>query len=294
MNFTYSLEGIRNPTMRQTLTDLANDLGDAIDNVNVTLAAAVSGDLIFSISPATVDAEIDDQNVGTAQVITGVVSGLVAAAGAGDIIVTVTSAELDGGSKDVTVALANDDDASDIAGKIRTAVAADTDISDSGSALFTVTGSTTSVILTRNAEAANDDTLDIAVATDDAEFAIGNDLAIANTDTTAGVAPYTRTVTCKLVDTAGNTHTWYTDNVAMTIAETTAGSGTAAMSGTDKDGGAVTGDDNYGFVNGECTVTVTCTGAWADDDTNTVTISQKTILGATVTAKTSVESSIDT
>jgi len=280
--------------MRQTLTDLVDDLGDAIDNVNVTLAAAVSGDLIFSASPATVDAEIDDQNVGTAQVITGVISGLVGAAGAGDITVTVTAAGLTGGSKDVTVAVANNDSASDIAGKIRTAVDADTDISDSGSALFTVSGATTSVVLTRNVEAANDDTLDIAVVTDDASFAAGNDIAITNTDTTPGVAPYTRTVTCKLVDTAGNTHTWYTDNVALTIGSTTAGSGSAAMAGTDKDGGAVTGNGNYGFVNGECTVTVTCTGVWAAVDTNTVTISQKTILGATVTAKTSVETSIDT
>lgn len=296
MNFTSSLDGVRHPQLRRTLDARFDEVGAKIDNVNTTLAAAVAGDLIFSISPATVDAEIDAQNVGTAQVVTGVVEGLVTGDGAGNITVTVTSAGLTGGSKDVTVALSNSDDANAIALAIRTALAADTDISDSGSALFTVTGATTNVILTRNVEAASDATLDISVdvpAEGEATFEAGSELGITVTETTAGVAPYTRDVICKLVDTAGNTHTWYTDDVAMTIADN-AGAGTAAMAGTDKTGSAVTGDGNYGFVNGECTVTVTLTGTWAENNTNTVTISQKTILGATVTAKTSVETSINT
>lgn len=296
MNFTSSLDGVRHPQLRRTLNARFDEVGAKIDNVNTTLAAAVAGDLIFSISPATVDTEIDDQNVGTKQVVTGVVAGLVTGDGAGNITVTVTSAGLTTGSKDVTVALSNSDDANAIALAIRTALAADTDISDSGSALFTVSGATTNVILTRNVEAASDATLDISVdvpETGEATFESGSELDITVTETTPGVAPYTRDVVCKLVDTASNTHTWYTDDVAMTIADN-AGAGTAAMAGTDKTGAAVTGNGSYGFINGECAVTITLTGTWAAVDTNTVTISQKTILGATVTAKTSVETSIDT
>ncbi len=303
MNFTTTLDGVRHPQLRKTLENRFDEVGDEIDivdakidNVNVTLAAAVAGDLIFSVTPATVSAEISDQNVGTKQVATGVVAGLVTGDGAGDIIVTVTSAGLEGGSKDVTVTLENGDDAGEIAGRIRTALEGDEDISDAGSALFTVTGDTVNVILTRNVEAASDSTLDIEVdvpETGEATFESGSELAIATTETTAGVDPYTRTVVVKLVDTAGNTHTWFTDNIAMTL-ENTAGAGDAALSGFDKDGDPVTGDDDYGMVNGVCTVTITLTGTWTEADSNTLSVTEKTILGETVTAKTSAETSDDT
>ncbi len=291
MNFTYSLDGVRNPQMRTVLTDLANDLGDAIDNVNVTLAAAVSGDLIYSVTPATLTTKIAAQNVGTAQVMTATMAGLVAADGAGDIIVTVTSAGMPNSPKAVTVTLTNDDDAATIAGKIQTELAADDDI-QAVSNHWTVTDSTTNVIFTRQVEAANDETFDMAITlpeTGDAGFADGNDIEVTVVETTAGVAPYSRDVTVKLVDTAGNTHTWYTDNIAMTLDDTATGD--AALSGTDKDGATVTGDDNYGMINGVCTVKITCTGIWENDNTNTLAVTEKTILGATVTAKTSLETS---
>lgn len=291
MNFTTSLDGVRHPQLRKTLDARFDELAGIVDNVNVSLAAAVAGDLIFSATPATLTTKIAAQNVGTKQVMTATMSGLVASDGGGDIIVTVTSAGMPESPKAVTVTLANDNDATAIALAIQTALAADDDI-QAVSNHWVVTASTTTVVFTRGKEFANDDTFDMVITlpeSGEAEFAPGNDIDVSVVETTPGVAPYTRTVLCKLVDTAGNTHTWYTDNVAMTIADNAAG--TAVMTGTDKDGAAVTGDTNYGFVNGVCTVTVTCNGTWANTNTNTVTIAQKTILGATVTAKTSIETS---
>lgn len=291
MNFTTTLDGVRHPQLRKTLDARFDELAGIVDNVNVSLAAAVAGDLIFSAAPATLTTKIAAQNVGTKQVMTATMSGLVASDGAGDITVTVTSAGMPNSPKAVTVALANDNDATAIALAIQTALAANADI-QATSNHWVVTASTTTVVFTRGKEFANDATFDMVITlptTGEATFATGNEIDVAVVETTPGVTPYTRTVLCKLVDTAGNTHSWYTDNVAMTIADNAAGA--AVMTGTDKLGAAVTGDTNYGFVNGVCTVTVACTGTWANANTNTVTIAQKTILGATVTAKTSIETS---
>jgi len=74
------------------------------------------------------------------------------------------------------------DDASGIAGKIRTALAADTAVA----ALFAVSGATDKVILTKLTPAANDTSLNIAIADD---TSVGVTTAASSANTTAGV-PY--------------------------------------------------------------------------------------------------------
>lgn len=101
----------------------------------------------------------------------------------GDAEVTVTSA-LFAEPVVVEVAIAEDDDAAAIAGKIRAALAEDPDIS----AHFDVSGATTAIILTAKVAAANDGTLNIAIATG---TATGVTAVPSSANTTAGVAPDT-------------------------------------------------------------------------------------------------------
>ena len=92
---------------------------------------------------------------------------------------------------------------------------------------------------------------------------------------------YTREVVIKLVNTAGDTLA-YNGEVAVVVTADTAGDGDASLVG-----------DNPIMTNGVATATVALTGTYAAADTNTLTVSQKTILGVTVSAATSVETSED-
>ena len=242
------------------------------------IGKAMSGDIAFKCTPATVTTAATAQNVGTQQKIDATIAGTVTAAGGGDIDVTVTAVGLTGGAKTVSVTVVNADDDDDaIALAIQTALAADADISDSGSSLFTVTVSGAVVTLTKNAEAANDTTMSLAVVTDTAVFEELVPLGVTLVKT-AGVAPYTRSVKVELVDTAGNVHSWFNGTVPITIADNA--SGTAEIVTTDPV-----------MVNGEMTIVVTLTGTFAGANTNTLTVAQKSIMGTTVTAKTSIETS---
>ena len=233
---------------------------------------------MFKVTPATDTATAAEQNVGVAQVSDAAFVGTITAGGAGNITVTVTAENMPNSPKEVTVAVANSDTASLIAGKVRTALIADADIGHAVTGFFTVTGGTNHVILTANTEAANDVTVDISAVTDTAVFEEGVPLSVSTTITTVGVAPYRRTVQVELVNTAGDRHIWFTGTVPVTIADT-AGSGSAS----------VTGGLSPTMTNGIMTVSVVCQGTWAGGDTNTLTVAQATILGATVLAKTSAE-----
>lgn len=90
---------------------------------------------------------------------TATVAGTIGGSGAGNATVVVTSALLPGGSKTFSVAVANNDTAAQVAGKIRTALAADALIDE----YFVVSGSSTAVILTVRTAAAYDTTLNISV-----------------------------------------------------------------------------------------------------------------------------------
>lgn len=118
---------------------------------------------------------------GTLQVETATVAGSVGASGAGNIKVTVTSKYFPGG-KVVTVAVANNDSASAVAGKIRTALGADAEVT----AFYTVGGSGADYSLTAKSAEINDSSLNLGHANDTAS---GMTNSASSANTTAGIAP---------------------------------------------------------------------------------------------------------
>lgn len=97
------------------------------------------------------------------------------------------------------------------------------------------------------------------------------------TKSTAAASAADRTVTIKLVNAEGDTHAWYNGTLAIAVTKSSSA-------------GTVTANDTTPtMVNGECTVTLDIGGTWAENDTNTLTLSNKTIFGQTVTGGTSVE-----
>ncbi len=119
---------------------------------------------------------------GTAQVETATAAGSVT--GDGNASVVVTGAGLTGSPITLAVAVVNGDTAAQWATKVRAALTANAIIA----AMYTVGGSTTAISLTRITPAANDGTLNIALATG---TATGITTAATSTNTTAGVAPGT-------------------------------------------------------------------------------------------------------
>lgn len=97
---------------------------------------------------------------GRPQIETATVLGTIGASGAGNATVIVTAAGLTGSPKTYSVAVANNDTASQVATKVRAALSADSAVT----ALFTVGGSGANVVLTRLVNAANDSTLNLSIA----------------------------------------------------------------------------------------------------------------------------------
>lgn len=118
---------------------------------------------------------------GQPQVETATVAGTIGASGAGNVSVVVTAAGLAGSPLTVPVAVANNDTASQVAGKIRTTLGLVAAIT----ALFTVGGSGADVTLTRLIGAANDNTLNIATSTG---TATGLTTVASSANTTPGIA----------------------------------------------------------------------------------------------------------
>ena len=118
---------------------------------------------------------------GVAQVETATVAGSVGGSGAGNINVTITSKYFPTG-KVVPVAVANNDNAATIAGKIRTALGADAEVI----AFYTVGGSGADYSVTAKSAEINDSSLNLAHANDTAS---GMTNAASSANTTAGVAP---------------------------------------------------------------------------------------------------------
>ena len=75
----------------------------------------------------------------------------------------------------------------------------------------------------------------------------------------------------------------YNGTLAIAVAETTAGNGVSAIDG---------GGSTVTMVNGVGSVTINYTGAWANADVQTLTVTGGTISGATVTNKTSIDTLI--
>lgn len=119
-----------------------------------------------------------------AQVETATAAGTVTTAG--NAAVTITAAGATWSPKTIDVPVELGDDAAAIALAIRTALAADEDVAT----LFTVSGDAAALILTKKAPAANDSTLNIAIADGSEEGASeGVTTAATSTNTAAGV-PY--------------------------------------------------------------------------------------------------------
>jgi len=154
------------------------------ETVAVTGAATVAGTLTVRVTAAGMDNSPKDVSVavvGTKQVETVTVLGAIEVAGVGDAEVIVTADGMNGSPKTLNVAVANSDTASDVAGKIRTALGLDADVA----AWFTISGADAEIILTAKTAAANDASMEITV--DDGTSA-GLTLATSE-NTTPGVAP---------------------------------------------------------------------------------------------------------
>lgn len=116
---------------------------------------------------------------------------------AGNASVTVTAAGMTRSPKLVSVALATNDDQNTVATKIRAALTADVDVG----AFFTVSGATNAIILTAKKKAANDATMNIAIADG---TCVGLVAAPTSANTTAGVA-----VGSRGVDLSAVTQSWF-------------------------------------------------------------------------------------
>ena len=93
---------------------------------------------------------------------------------------------------------------------------------------------------------------------------------------------WTRAVTVKVATAAGETHTWLNKAYATTVSiADTSSLGTAAIVG---------GSTTLTLINGMATIGVSGSAhAWANAETDTLTIGNITVMGYTVTGGTSVE-----
>lgn len=131
------------------------------------------------VSSATAAVAADNSLInGVQQVETATAAGSVS--GDGNASVTITGVDVVGSPLVLAVAVLNGDTASDWATKVRAALNATAAITN----FFTVGGSTTAISLTRKVPAANDATLNIALATG---TATGITAAPTSANTTAGV-----------------------------------------------------------------------------------------------------------
>ena len=110
---------------------------------------------------------------------TATVSGAIEAAGAGNAEVVVTAADMPNSPKTLSVAVANNDTAAQVAGKIRTALAADADVT----AFWDVSGSGADVVLTTRRPEATDATQSISI---DDDTSVGLDPVTSVGSMTAG------------------------------------------------------------------------------------------------------------
>lgn len=126
----------------------------------------------------------------------------------------------------------------------------------------------------------------IGVAIEDrylTQRAMCGDMVLVISPTSVTPAPrttlWTRNVTVTLKDSDGNTHRWFTGAFAQVLSIADAGGGTATIA-----------TSTIYFVNGVATVTISGDAAtWANAETDTLTISDISILGYVLAGGTSVE-----
>jgi phage tail sheath gpL-like len=246
--------------------DTCGGLTPAASSANTTAGVAP----VLQVETATVVGTID---AGTLQVETATIVGTIDPAGAGDAEVIVTAAGMSNSPKTVNVAVANNDNADTVAGKIRTALGLDADIS----AFFTVSGATDKVILTALATAANDATMNIAV---DNGTCSGLTPDATSDNTTAGAAGAGNATV--IVTAAGMTGTPKTVNVAVAAGDdqdVIAGKIRAALT-ADADVGHVT--TGFFTVSGATDkVILTAKADAANDATLNISVANGTCAGIT-------------
>lgn len=112
----------------------------------------------------------------------------------------------------------------------------------------------------------------------------GDIVMVVSPDTTGTSATdngFTRDVTVSIETAIGEVHGWVNTTIASKVALTmseTAGTGDATIAST-----------SLILVNGVANITITGTGVWAEDETNTLTISAIELCGMSVTGDTSVD-----
>ena len=195
MNLTGSTQeissAITNPDVPRTATVKGNVAGIAgnvvlhgtnIEGEAITDTLALNGSSeVEGVKAFKTITQIDlpaQTHTPAAQVETAVAVGTITLTG--NATVTVTAAGMTGSPKSISVAVLENDTAAQWADKVRTALGLDADVT----ALFSVSGADENIILTRLAPAANDATLNIALANDTCTGI--TDDATSN-DTTAGV-----------------------------------------------------------------------------------------------------------
>ena len=112
--------------------------------------------------------------------------------------------------------------------------------------------------------------------------ALSGDLVWVVTPSTVVVVPtevdWTRTVVVELQTAAGEVHTWFSDEIASGNSIANTGDGTASIV-----------SEILTIVNGRADVVVSGVDGWDNTNTDTYTVAEATILNATVSAVTSVE-----
>ena len=163
------------------------DLGGDADIAGRLLACVPAG-YELTVLEAGVSLKATYEGIaGTKQVETGTVVATVSTAG--NLAVSVTGFGLSA-TEAIPVAVALNDDASAVAGKIRAAIAANANVA----AVCDVSGETDKVILTAKEFAANDTEANIAWANDDC---VGVTEAASSANTTAGAATAVTTIALK-------------------------------------------------------------------------------------------------
>lgn len=153
---------------------LATDAG-----VKQKETATVVGSVTASVAQVETATAAGTVVTATPQVETATAAGTVS--GDGNAAVVVTGAGIAGSPVTLAVAVLNGDTPTLWAAKVRTAINANAAIA----ALYTAGGTGTAIVLTRNAAAANDGTLNISLATG---TATGITTAATSANTTAGIA----------------------------------------------------------------------------------------------------------
>lgn len=157
-----------------------NSFGDDFSHVFFNVFAGKQEWVCRVVGDAAQKATATVKDRGVAQVITATAVGTVTQNG--NIAATVTGVGMTGSPKTIQVPALNGDAPSVWAGKVRTSLAADDDVK----AFFTVSGTGTAIILTAKTAAANDGTMNLALANG---TTTGVTAAPNAAHTTAGVAP---------------------------------------------------------------------------------------------------------